>query len=43
MSDSDFSLSSVKKAFDLTLIKNADLFTSLPEVEPGELLEGILR
>jgi len=43
MSYSDFSLSSVKKAFDLTLIKNVDLFTGLPEVEPGELLEEILR
>ena len=43
MSYSDFSLSSVKKAFDLTFIKNVDLFTGLPEVEPGELLETILR
>jgi hypothetical protein len=43
MSYSDFSLSSVKKAFDLTLIKNADLFTGLPEVEPGELLEAVLQ
>ncbi len=43
MSYSDFSLSSVKKAFDLTLIKNVDLFASLPEVEPGELLEETLR
>ncbi|NEP44527.1 MAG: hypothetical protein F6K35_37075 [Okeania sp. SIO2H7] len=43
MAYSDFSLSSVKKAFDLTLIKNRDLFAGFPEVKPGELLSTILQ
>lgn len=43
MAYSDFSLSSVKKAFQLKLIEETDLFQESPELEPSPLLQEILK
>ena len=43
MSYSDFSLSSVKKAFQLHLIEQIDLFRSTPDLNPSPLLTTILK
>jgi len=43
MSYSDFSLSSVKKAFQLHLIEQIDLFMSTPDLNPSPLLTAILK
>ena len=43
MSYSDFSLSSVKKAFQLNLIEKADLFADCAELQPSLLLRETLK
>ena len=43
MSYSDFSLSSVKKVFQLKLIEKADLFSDCSELQPSPLLSEILK
>ena len=43
MSYSDFSLSSVKKAFQLHLIEQIDLFMSTPDLNPSPFLTAILK
>lgn len=43
MAYSDFSLSSVKKAFQLQLIEETDLFKESPELEPSPLLQEMLK
>jgi hypothetical protein len=43
MSYSDFSLSSVKKTFQLKLIEKADLFSDCAELQPSPLLSEILK
>ena len=43
MSYSDFSLSSVRKIFQLKLIEKADLFVDCSELQPSSLLSEILK
>ena len=43
MSYSDFSLSSVKKAFQFHLIEQIDLFMSTPDLNPSPFLTAILK
>ena len=43
MAYSDFSLSSVKKAFQLKLIEQSDFFKESPELKPSALLQEILK
>ncbi|WP_199288784.1 hypothetical protein [Pseudanabaena mucicola] len=43
MSYSDFSLSSVKKAFQLNLIEKADLFADSPELQLSPFLSETLK
>lgn len=43
MSYSDFSLSSVKKIFQLNLIEKADLFANCSELQPSPLLSETLK
>jgi hypothetical protein len=43
MSYSDFDLRGVRDRFDLTLVEDNDLFTGVPDVEPGEGLQQTLQ
>ncbi len=43
MAYSDFTLSSVKKKFQLNLVEQSNLFQDSPELQPSPLLQEILQ
>ena len=43
MAYSDFKFNEIVKQFDLSLTEKLDLFAGVPEIEPSELLKGLLK
>jgi len=43
MSYSDFDLKKIKSTFNIEIMENDDLFSSVPEIEISDLLTQLLR